>query len=319
MKLKDLFNFVIEQGMRKDPRGETAVRALLAEEKERYEKLSAEEKADFDASLLTNPYADSRLLNGTGEEEIGAVIAGIDMEVPEILLADTLRSRGRKIDAVVTHHPEGKAYATFYEVMGMQADIMGKFGVPITAAESLTDSRMREVGRSVKSANHHRSVDAAKLLNLPFFSAHTVADNQVATYLQDLFDAKQPKYVGDVLKLLKEIPEYKEAAAGGAGPCLFAGSKENRAGKVFVDMTGGTEGAKDLLEKLAAAGVGTIVGMHMSSEHYKLAEKHHIHVVIAGHISSDNLGMNLLFDAAEKKFGHFDVIECSGYRRIRRS
>lgn len=319
MKLKDLFNFIIEQGMRKDPRGEAAVRELLTEEKERYNKLSDEEKADYDTALLANPYADSRLLNGTGDEEIGAVIAGIDMEVSEILLADTLRSRGKKIDAIVTHHPEGKAYATFYEVMGMQSDIMAKFGVPITAAESLTDSRMREVGRSVKSANHHRSVDAAKLLNFPFFSAHTVADNQVATFLQDMFDEKKPKYVGDVLKLLKEIPEYKEAAIGGAGPCIFSGSKENRAGKVFVDMTGGTEGAKDLLEKLADAGVGTIVGMHMSSDHYKMAEKHHIHVVIAGHISSDNLGMNLLFDAAEKQFGHFDVIECSGFRRIRRS
>jgi hypothetical protein len=57
----------------------------------------------------------------------------------------------------------------------------------------------------------------------------------------------------------------------------------------------------------------------MSDEHYKNAEKYHIRVVIAGHISSDNLGLNLLFDAAEKKFGSINFIECSGFRRIKRS
>ncbi len=84
-------------------------------------------------------------------------------------------------------------------------------------------------------------------------------------------------------------------------------------------MTGGTEGPKDVLEKLAAAGVGTIVGMHMSEDHLKAAKKCHLHVVIAGHIASDNLGMNLLLDSAEKKFGGIDVIEASGFRRFRRT
>ena len=37
--------------------------------------------------------------------------------------------------------------------------------------------------------------------------------------------------------------------------------------------------------------------MHISDEHKKEAEKHHINVVIAGHIASDNLGMNLLLDS----------------------
>jgi hypothetical protein len=55
------------------------------------------------------------------------------------------------------------------------------------------------------------------------------------------------------------------------------------------------------MEKLAQAGVGTIVAMHMSEDHRKNAEKFHINVVIAGHISSDNLGLNLVFDGIQKK------------------
>ncbi|MHB9155094.1 MAG: NGG1p interacting factor NIF3 [Endomicrobiales bacterium] len=317
MKLRDLFHFVIEQGIARDPRGAESVRQSLSEEKSRYDRLTAEEKEDFDPEKLSNPYADSRILFGNGDEEITSVMAGIDIETPELLLCESLRARGRSIDLVMTHHPEGKAYATFYQVMGMQAEIINRLGVPINIAEAMTETRMREVGRKVMPQNHHRSVDAARLLGIPFMSAHTAADNQVSSYLQSFLDEKQPKYLGDVLKLLKDIPEYRFAAQNGTGPVILTGGKDNRAGRIFVDMTGGTEGAKDVLEKLADSGVGTIVGMHMSDEHYKNAEKFHLRVVIAGHISSDNLGVNLLFDAIEKKFGALTIIESSGFKRFR--
>jgi len=318
MKLRELFEFFIDQGIEKDPRGKKAVRVLLKEERQKFDKLSEQEKQEFDRDRLDNPYLDSRIIYGNGDEEVHGILAGIDIETPELLLASNLRSSGKKIDLVLTHHPEGKAYATFYNVMNMQADIFSKFGVPINIAESLTDSRMKEVSRKVLPQNHNRSYDAARLLGFPFMSAHTVADNHVSGYLQTLFDERDPKYLSDVLNILRDIPEYQEAARFGSGPAIFAGDRENSAGKVFVDMTGGTEGPKDILEHLAQSGVGTIVGMHMSEEHCKNAEKYHIRVVIAGHISSDNLGLNLLFDSAEKKFGSIDFIECSGFRRFRR-
>jgi len=318
MKLIDLFNFLVEQGIQRDPRGADNVRQLLTEKREEYDQLSGEKKEDFDTDSLVNPYADSRILNGTGDENISSLLVGIDMETPEILLAQTLRASGKSVDLVLTHHPEGRAYATLYHVMEMQADILNKFGVPITMAEAMTDSRMKDVGRKIMPQNHSRAVDAARVLDIPFMSMHTVADNQVTMFLQGLFDERRPKYLRDVVKLLKEIPEYREAARGNAGPTIFSGSPENRAGKIFVDMTGGTEGAKEALERLASAGVGTIVGMHMSEEHVKLAEKYHLRVVIAGHIASDNLGMNLMLDAAENKFGGVAVTACSGFRRFSR-
>ncbi|HEX9136710.1 MAG TPA: NGG1p interacting factor NIF3, partial [Nitrospirota bacterium] len=95
------------------------------------------------------------------------------------------------------------------------------------------------------------------------------------------------------------------------------GSDDQRTGKIFVDMTGGTSGSKETIERLSQSGVGTIVGMHMSEDHRKEAEKHHLHVVIAGHISSDSLGLNLLLDAIEKRTP-LQVIECSGFRRVKR-
>ena len=319
MRIKELFNFFIEAGIEKDPRGKDFVLSLLAENKQKHSKLSEEEKQDYDSEKLSNPFLDSRVLFGDKSAEVKSIMVGIDIETPELLLANTLRANGRVIDLVITHHPEGVAYATFYRVMEMQADILHKFGVPINIAEPLVDSRLKEVGRKVMPQNHLRSVDAAKLLGIPFMSAHTVADNHVATHLQSIFDKIPHKTLGDIVKTLEAMPEYKDAKINGAGPRIVNGSKESRTGKIFVDMTGGTEGPKEVIEKLSAAGVGTIVGMHMSEDHLKELKKHNINLVIAGHISSDNLGLNLMLDDAEAKFGRIETVECSGFRRFRRN
>lgn len=318
MKLKDFYNFLVEQGIQKDPRGKKAVLELLKQEKTGYEKMSEDEKSDYDIEKQHNPYSDSRILSGTGDEEIKTIFVGIDIETPELLLLDTLRRNGKKIDLALTHHPEGRAFANFYEVMDMHSDILNKWGVPINIAEAITEPRKKEVSRRVAPVNHTRAVDAAKLLDIPFMSMHTVADNHVADYLQKKFDREKPSRLDEVISLLKKIPEYSYASKNSKGPTIFLGSKEKRTGKIFVDMTGGTEGPKDAIEKLAQSGVGTIVGMHISEDHYKNAEKYHVNVVIAGHISSDTLGLNILFDAAEKKFGKLDIIECSGFKRVKR-
>ncbi len=73
--------------------------------------------------------------------------------------------------------------------------------------------------------------------------------------------------------MLKSIPEYREAVLQGTGPVIFEGDGKRRTGKIMVDMTGGTSGPVEATSsKLAAAGVGTIVGMHMGEEHRKKAK-----------------------------------------------
>jgi hypothetical protein len=42
-----------------------------------------------------------------------------------------------------------------------------------------------------------------------------------------------------------------------------------------------------------------------------------VHLVIAGQISNDTLGLNLLLDAMEKR-GPQNVVACSGFKRIGR-
>ena len=317
MKLSDFYKKAISTGMENDPRGKDIIFKELERKKKDYENLKPKEKETFDAESLENPYSDSRILNGTGDEKIKTALVGIDIEVGEVLLAETLKSKNIQVDLIMSHHPEGGAYANLYSVMYMQSDILNRFGVPINIAESLMEGRIKEVERRLMPANHTRAVDAAKLLDMPFICLHTPADNMVASHLQKLFDDKKPYTIDDVIELLKEIPEYREAEKNNAGPKLLLGAKNRKAGKVFVDMTGGTEGSKEIFQSLSLSGINTIVAMHLGEDHRKEAEKNHVNVVIAGHIASDNLGINLLLDRMTES-ENIKILECSGFRRISR-
>ncbi|MEW6188769.1 MAG: NGG1p interacting factor NIF3 [Actinomycetota bacterium] len=317
MKLKEVYKLAVKMGMSKDPRGVKGVKRVLDRIKDNYGQLREEEKEFFDIEKLTNPYSDTRILCGDPEMEITGILTGIDLEVPEVLLADRLNEKGERINLLLAHHPEGSALAALPEVMAMQADIWGKLGVPINIGDVLIDKRMKEVHRALLPLNHNRAVDAARLLGFAFMTIHTPADNLVTSFLQKIFDEEKPYAVKDIVDRLKKIPEYNYAAKDGAGPTILVGELDRRAGKVVVDMTGGTEGPEEAIERLADAGVGTLVGMHMGDKLRKRAEKHHINVVIAGHIASDALGINLFLDELEKK--GVKVIVCSGLRRVRRT
>ncbi|MEJ2325213.1 MAG: NGG1p interacting factor NIF3 [Nitrospirota bacterium] len=317
MRLRDLYKKAVETAIANDPRGLELVQKELDSRRKEYEKLKDEDKEYFDLESLENPYSDSRILFGTGDEEVRSALVGIDMEGPVVVLAYALREKGEPIDLMIAHHPEGRPFASLYDVMGMQADILGRVGVPISVAEDLMEKRIREVERRLLPANHTRAVDAARLLGIPFMCMHTLADNMVATYLQRRFDEEKPYRVSDIVDMLNSIPEYQEARRQGVGPKVLIGSDKRTSGRVFVDMTGGTGGSKDIFRSLATSGVSTIVGMHIGEEHRKEAEKNHVNVVIAGHISSDNLGVNLLLDELSRQ-EPLKVYECSGFRRVSR-
>jgi len=315
VRLREFFDKAIEAGIGNDLRGRELVEKELEARKKQYNKATDEEKEFFDLDSLTNPYSDSRIHVGTGDEEIRTALVGIDIEPGEIAVAHALINSGKKIDLLIAHHPEGTALARLWDVMGMQSDILASMGVPISAAESLMDKRISDVERRLLPTNHARAVDCARLLEIPMLNLHTPGDNMVASYLQRMFDDKKPYLLSDVLDLLMEIPEYRDARMMGAGPKIIIGTGKRKTGKVFVDMTGGTEGSKDIFPSLIQSGVTTVVGMHFSDDHRKEAEKSNLNLVIAGHISSDNLGLNLLFDEIAS---NIEYLECSGFRRFKR-
>ena len=154
---------------------------------------------------------------------------------------------------------------------------------------------------------------------MQFLGVHSPADNCVTSFLDKIFKEKSPRKLKDILDILLDIEEYKISKASNNAPCILSGDKNSSCGKIFVDMTGGTEGPIIAIEELAKSGIGTIVGMHLSENHLKKAKECNMNIVIAGHMASDTLGMNLIFDELENKLGEkFNYIECSGFKRITR-
>ena len=317
MKLIDIYNLAVKKGIEKDPRSRSEIREEFKKAGREFAKSKGADRRAFDKERMKNPYADTRVLYGDPKRDVKTIMVGIDMEGPEILAAERLNDKGDSIDLVMAHHPEGAAWANFYDVMRLQVAMLKKLGVRPEVAERLLKDRMGEVERAVAPANHLRSVDIARLLDIPYMCIHTPADNHVADYLQILFDRKKPKKLSQVVAILKDIPEYADGLKKNAGPRILLGEPDKAAGKIFVDMTGGTEGSKKVFGRLSQAGVGTIVAMHLSEEHFKSAKDEYINVIIAGHIASDTLGLNLLLDAIEKR-ERFRIVPCSGFVRIRR-
>ncbi len=288
MKLSRIYHKAIQFGREYDPRRKTRI----------------------------NSYADTAILYGNPNADVKKILVGIDIEVAELLLADKIR-REKGLDLVMAHHPGGRAHAAFYEVMQLQVDMLVRVGIPRKVAQELVDERKREVERRVLPANHMRAVDAARLLDMPFMCVHTPADNHVSHFLEALFKKEKPKRVENILDILNGIPEYKEAEKNLSGPRIILGSPKRPAGRIFMEMTGGTEGPKDAFDKMRKLGVRTLVSMHLSEEHFMKVKDANLSVVIAGHISSDTLGLNLLLDRMEKK-EKLEIIGCSGFRRIKR-
>ncbi|MFW6128947.1 MAG: NGG1p interacting factor NIF3 [Candidatus Aminicenantaceae bacterium] len=319
MKLESIYKKAVQIGINNDLRDKQEIQKRLKAEKEKFKDFNKKDKEFFDTDRLFNPYSDTRILNGDINAQIKKVIVGIDMEVGEILLTYLLNQKmNNKIDLIISHHPEGYALSQLYDVMKLQADLLANCGINISVAEQLLEKRISEVERKLLPANHSRSVDVAKILGIPLMCIHTPADNCVASYLTKLFKNKNPYNLSELIKILKDIPEYKNQSKLQIQPKILSGSENNKCGEIFVDMTGGTSGSKDIFDRLANTNISTLVGMHINEDHLEKAKKANLNIVIAGHIASDTLGLNLLFDQLEKE-EKLEFVEVSGFKRIRRN
>lgn len=317
MTLEQIYSLAISLGIKNDIRGAVHIQRRLKKLKAKYDAMPAKDKALYDTEDLTNPYPDTRMYAVDPKKTVKRVLAGIDLSMGEVLLAHEL-SKSKPIDALIFHHPFGAGLSDLSGVMDLQVELLASYGVPINVAQAVTLPRISEVARGTGPINHFQEVDAAKLLGVSAMCTHTPTDNMVCQFIMQLMKKNEKKMerLSDVMDLLITIPEYQIATKQKAGPKIFVGSPDSYAGKIAVtEFTGGTSGSKDMYEKMAQAGIGTILGMHMHEEHKKEAEKHHVNVIIAGHMSSDSLGMNLLLDEIEKK--GVEVVPCSGLIRVK--
>lgn len=319
LSIQQIYDLMIQVGRKNDPRSKSELDALLKEQKTAFEKMDKKKKTFFDKERLVNPYLDSRVLYGEPKRSIKTVMACIDADKQEILLAHELRKMKKPVDMVISHHPEGRALIDLTRVMDIQDTIAEQLGVAPNIAEKVLAKRIAKLDRSLHPINHYQNVEVARLLDIPFMCCHTPADNSVHTFFMNMIEkqGKKWKTVGDLMEALLEVPELAEGERLGMGPVLFAGSNKSKLGKIGVTgMTGGTSGDEDIYEHLSHAGVGTILAMHMSESHREKAEKYHMNIVVTGHMASDSIGLNLVLDHVEAK--GVKIIPAGGFIRVKR-
>jgi putative NIF3 family GTP cyclohydrolase 1 type 2 len=262
---------------------------------------------------LDNPFDDCKVLYG-GDQDVDTVAIGIDIETQELMLIEELDD----VDGVITHHPEGRAYARLSDVMRLQIDSMTNAGIPVSQAEGIVRESAQKVRQGIHPKNHPRVPRAAELLDTPFMAMHTITDNHAYQYVKEYLADEEPRTLDDLVEALLELEEYQWELEHGAGPEIFAGSGDNRVGEVGVlGFTGGTDAGEEMIDKMMEAGIDTLVAMHATREQVETAEEQSINIVTAGHMASDSLGMNLLLDKLQDEFS-LEVVELSGFKRVER-
>ncbi|MCR4324360.1 MAG: NGG1p interacting factor NIF3 [Candidatus Curtissbacteria bacterium] len=317
MTIRDIYELAVKMGMDADPRGKDGVKSHLARMEKLYQDLPKTKKAEFDLETLRNPYSDTRILFGSPSVNVDAVMAGIDAGGTEVLLTDRLNQKGEGIDLLISHHPSGHALASLHEVMDLQVETFANAGVPENVAQALLADSMGYIKRRFGPLNHSQTVDAARLLGVPLLALHTVWDNMGDAFMKNYLADKKLTTVGDVMEVICEIPEFKEAIKGKAGPSIVSGGEKSRVGKILITLTGGTNPQKDLYMELAKAGVGTLIEMHIPEDSVEELRKAHINAIDIGHMAADSIGANLFLDELEKR--GVKVLPASGLIRVKRS
>lgn len=218
-------------------------------------------------------------------ESIKRVLAGIDMGVPELMLAKQLG-----YDCVLAHHPQ-TACLSFPEILDIHVDLMVKNGVPEDEARRAIANLRESAGMSRQSGNYDHSVSVARLLKMPFLNVHNPLDELGRRRMQDAID----KNVGadgtlsDVVTALNTIPEIKAAPTT---VTIKVGKPDSPAGRVVVAHGAGTNGGYDVAKAYFNHGVGTVVYIHCDfGSVQKLRADGKGNLIISGHIASDLAGI----------------------------
>jgi len=312
MTIQEIFDLAIKLGREADPRPQEEIDKQLARIKRAHEAMPAKQREFFPKEKLTNPYLDSAIhFAGDPQKEIKKIMVTMDPDESEVLLGKELG-----VDLVMGHHPIGQSLALLDDSMEMQLLVYQKYGVPINIIQGLMKKRIAQVERSVHVANHFIQPDSARLLKVNLMNIHSPADNLLDQFLFNLAEGAKPEFVEDLVDTLFDITEYQESARRGAPVKVFTGNPKNYCGKIMIDMTGGTNGSENVYSHLATAGIGTILTMHRPENHYEIAEKSFINLIVAPHIASDSLGMNLFVDELEKK--GIEILPAGGFIRVSR-
>ena len=228
-------------------------------------------------------------------KDIRRVLFGIDMGVPELILAKDLG-----FDAVIAHHPQ-PAVLSFPDILDLHVDIMVRNGVPESAARKAIASLKEANFMRGHSGNYDHAPSVARLLGMPYLNIHNPLDELGRRALQGAIDSRvgPDGTVADVVAALQTVPAL---AAAPTKPFVAVGRPENPAGKVVVAHGAGTNGGYEVAKTYFEYGIGTVVYIHLDyGATTRLRAEDRGNVVVSGHIASDKAGIDPFVEELERR------------------
>ena len=241
-------------------------------------------------------------------KDMKRVLFGIDIGVPELLLAKEL-----EVDGVIAHHPIGLNISPIYD---KHVDQMASFGIPREVGEKAVAPIKEATNLSFLSGNFDHVISVARVLGLPLMNIHNPLDEVGRRIMDDAITARRKAVegagrtftVGDVVEALQGIPEWSRVPTR---PQIMVGKAENPAGKVAVAHAAGTNGRYAVANAYYEYGVSTVVYIHVDAPGLaKLRAENKGNLVVAGHIVADAAGINPFVALLRQK--GMEVITISG-------
>lgn len=231
--------------------------------------------------------------------DVRTVLFGVDIDAGELLWAQQ-----QGFDAVIAHHPVGdRARTEFARVVHRQIDQMAAEGIDRATAERAVRSRLDALHRRDHMANVNRVVDTARLIGMPFANIHLAADILARQAVVDLL-AQRTTPQSTLREVVAAFDELPEMEAAHTRPEAWVGSLDNRLGRYTVAMAGGTNGGYPVFREYFAAGIDTVLCMHIAEE-----ELHRLrgeaspgnNLLVTGHMATDSVGINAVIAAMERE------------------
>jgi hypothetical protein len=231
---------------------------------------------------------------------LNRALFGVDIEIGELLYA-----KEAGFDVVVAHHPVGGGGASvqFTEVMWRQVEQMTEVGIAEPVAHAAVAQRVKTVHRRRHLVNHNRVLDTARLIGLPLMNIHLPPDIVTRRFLLDLLaqTVGARTTAGDLVEILSEVPEMRESMVK---PELWIGEADNPVGRAVVAVAGGTNGGYPVFRTYYAAGVRTILAMHIDEADLLRLQAEvpaDCNFIVTGHMPSDSIGINRLIWGLEDR------------------
>jgi hypothetical protein len=188
-------------------------------------------------------------------------------------------------------------------VMWRQVDQMTAEGIAEPVARAALAERVATVHRRRHMQNHNRVLDTARLIGLPLMNIHLPPDIVTRRYLQDhLAETVHPDTtVGGLLEVLGAVPEMRASLVK---PEAWIGDLENPVGRATVAIAGGTNGGYPVFRTYYAAGVKTVLAMHIDEADFlrlRAEVPADCNFVVTGHMPSDSIGINRLIWGLEDR------------------